>query len=396
MINKLKAAKYNKLYYPSHAKRAMLDRLEIVGKTPSPTESLHQTFQWIKASFDASKDGGSSAYYRYGEGWKGSYPETTGYLIPTVFEYAIFTNNTEWHDRGIAASDWLLSIQHKEGGWQGLQIGVKCDLRVFNSAMILDGLVAAWRVTKDDRYLDGAIRGAEWVISKLDSSGFYSKNNVVGGGAFDTLVCACALMAMQLLPKNLRQKFILKITRSLNAHLTLQTENGWFNNCSFHSGEVALLHHIGYTLDGLLISSEILKDDTYYQAALKTAKKLLSKFEVNMQLPAFYKPDWSPHLDLGDKASLCLTGYSQIAIVFQKIYKKENDLRYLNAALKINDIVSSIGNYKSSNSGICYGIPGSYPVNGNYQPYQVVNWAAKYHAESILLSLSKCVSKSIS
>jgi hypothetical protein len=146
-------------------------------------------------------------------------------------------------------------------------------------------------------------------------------------------------------------------------------------------------------MDGLLISAEILNDEKYYQAAKKTASKLLSKFEVNNQLPAYIKSDWKTYNDLGGKASLCLTGYSQTAIVFQKIYAKENDLRYLNAAYKINDIVGSIANYKSGNNGICFGLAGSYPVNGNYQPYQMVNWAAKYHCESVLLSLNMSTSK---
>jgi hypothetical protein len=70
-------------------------------------------------------------------------------------------------------------------------------------------------------------------------------------------------------------------------------------------------------------------------------------------------------------------------------------MRYLNAALKINDIVASIGNYKSSNKGLSYGLAGSYPINGGYQRNQMVNWAAKYHGEALLLTMDKCMSKAI-
>lgn len=395
MINTLKSIRLNKLYYPTHGKKYLFDNTSIIGKTTTPEQSLEKTFQWIKASIDATKDGGSSAYYRFSTGWKGSYPETTGYLIPTVYDYAIFKNSDEWKNIARKAADWLLSIQAPEGGWQGLQVDEKCDLRVFNSAMILDGLVSAYRIENDDKYLIAAKRGAEWIMSKLNGDGFFSENNVVGGGAFDTLVCACLLMLVELLPQDEQETYRHQIKNALDAHLTLQTDNGWFRNCNFQSNDTALLHHLGYTLDGLIISSQILKDETYYAAALKSAKKLLSKFEVNLELPAYIKSDWNTHLDLGAKASLCLTGYSQIAIVFQKISKKEDDLRYLNAALKINDIVSAIGNYESRNDGICYGIPGSYPINGSYQSFQVVNWAAKYHAESLLLSFNACMSKSI-
>ena len=393
MIAKLKSIKHNKLYQLSLGKKAIFDSLGITGKIPNSKTSLDLTFQWIKSSFDANKDGGSSAYYRFGAGWKGSYPETTGYLIPTIYEYSKFKGNSEWRDLAKKASDWLLSIQDISGGWQGLQIDEKCDLRVFNSAMILDGLVATYKIENDKKYLDAAMNGVNWILNKIDSNGFFSENNVSGGGSFDTLVCACLLMPVQFLEQNEKQNYVAKITHALDAHVALQTENGWFRNCNFHKNDTALLHHLGYTLDGLIISSEILENDVYYLAAKKTADKLLSKFEVNLELPAFIKSDWSTHNDLGNTASLCLTVYSQIAIVFQKIYKKENDLRFLSAALKINDIISSIGNYHSNNNGISYGLSGSYPINGNYQSYQMVNWAAKYHAESLLLSLNACMSK---
>ena len=78
MIEKLKRAKYYKLYLPHHFNKVLLDQLERVGKKANLDQSLEKTFQWIKASFDANKDGGSSVYYRFGSGWKGSYPETTG------------------------------------------------------------------------------------------------------------------------------------------------------------------------------------------------------------------------------------------------------------------------------------------------------------------------------
>ena len=159
----------------------------------------------------------------------------------------------------------------------------------------------------------------------------------------------------------------------------------------------ALMHHIGYTLDGFIISSEILDDDRYFQVALKTAKKLLSYFEVNLELPAYFKNDWTPLKDIdGVRSSMCLTGCSQISIVFQKIYKKTKDARYLNAAFKINDIVGAIGNHPSSERGISFGLAGSYPINGIYQHYQFVNWAAKYHAEALLLSLNKNIPKKFS
>lgn len=393
MISFLKTIKNNKLYYPSHFKKFASDNLKLVGKSRSIDISLKDTFSWIEESFKATGDGGSSAYYRFSNGWKGSYPETTGYLIPTLYDYGKYSGDVKYNSLAKNASDWLLSIQSKEGGWQGLQIDDACDLRIFNSGMILDGLIRAYVEEGDEKYLESAKKGMYWILSKTDNNNLFSLNNVVGGGTFDTLVCACLLMVIQYLDDDERTNLETKLKSILNKHLELQTDNYWFKNCNFKNDGTALLHHLGYTIDGLLISAELLDDDYFYQCAKKSARKLLSKFEVNQNLSAYLYEDWTFKNDLGNGYSMCLTGLSQIAIVFQKISSKENDERYRSAALKINDIVSCISNHKSNNKGISYGLAGSYPVNGNYQSFQIVNWAAKYHAESLLLSQNASAAK---
>jgi uncharacterized protein YyaL (SSP411 family) len=393
MIELLRLAKNHHLHRTSHLKRIIADRCELVGAVPAPEQSLENTMKWIRASFKATNDGGSSAYYLLGQGWKASYPETTGYIIPTLYEYAKFSGQTEYATLARKAADWLLSIQHVSGGWQGLQVDETCDLRIFNSGMIIDGMIEAFRVENDPKYLESARRCIHWILGKLDNSGFFSEFNVVSGGSFDTLVCACLMVGIQYLPEGEARAASAKVRNALDAHLTLQTENGWFRRCNFIDNDLALLHHIGYTVDGLLISAEILEEEKYYKAARKTLGRLLSKFEVNLELPAFIKSDWSTHKDLGEKATLCLTGYSQVSIAFQKVAEIENDLRFLNAALKINDLVAAIGNYSSSEPGINYGLAGSYPLFGSYQPFQFVNWAAKYHCEALMKSLNASYSK---
>ncbi|MBS1583778.1 MAG: hypothetical protein JST66_16385 [Bacteroidetes bacterium] len=388
-MSKFATIKEHRLYRPGHARKFIGDQLGLVGRTPRPEQALRNVFEWIAASFDAGGDGGSSAYYAMGRGWKASYPETTGYLIPTMLDHARFTGEAAWSQRAMRAADWLLGIQLPGGGWQGLQVDVTCGPRVFNTGMILDGLVAAHAFSGDDRYLEAALRGAGWAMEQMDANGFFVENNVSGGGSFDTLVLACLLLVARSAGPRFPAEHLDRIRRALESYLALQRPNGWFERCNFHTSypDTALLHHVGYTLDGLLICAEVLGERRCHDAVLRAAAKLLSRFEVDLQLPAYSKPDWSPYKDLGGGASLCLTGYSQLAIVFQKIARAEGDLRYLNAALKLNDIVGSIAHFRSADRGLRYGVPGAYPINGNYQRFQMVNWAAKYHAESLLLSL---------
>src|SRR5687767_5917288 len=114
MLNRVRTITRFNLHRKGHWKKYVFDRLEIVGKTPTHEESLKNTFKWIESSFTATGDGGSSAYYHYARGWKGSYPETTGYLIPTMYEYSSLIGSEDWRKRAKAAADWLLSIQSEQ------------------------------------------------------------------------------------------------------------------------------------------------------------------------------------------------------------------------------------------------------------------------------------------
>src|SRR5688500_16063373 len=39
-------------------------------------------------------------------GWLAAYPETTGYIIPTFFEYAVFTAEKEYAERAVRMAEW--------------------------------------------------------------------------------------------------------------------------------------------------------------------------------------------------------------------------------------------------------------------------------------------------
>ncbi len=382
---KFKSFKVNKLYLFSHAKKVLLDNLDIIGYTLEYEKSLNLTMGWIEESFNSTKDGGSSAGYIFSSGWKSSYPETTGYLIPTLIKYFNLTNEANWKDLAINAADWLLSIQDKTGGWQGLQVDEKCETRVFNTAMIIEGLKEIYKLNNNEAYFNSIQTATNWIIGTIENN-LFIKNNVVGGGAFDSLVCYCLLLDKS--KYNLTKESELKVLSVLDSICSLQQENFSFKRCCFEMDEKMLLHHLGYTLDGLLLSSKISGENKYYETAFDTCSKLLSLFEVNKYLPALLNSDWTYYKDLGNKSSQCLTGNSQIAICFMRIYQYQGDLRFLNAALKLIDIVTSISNYKSNNRGISYGVAGSYPINGIYHQYQFVNWGAKYHVDSILLANS--------
>ena len=96
-------------------KEFLRDKKGIPDFDPGPERSIVDAIDWICRAQDSSakKDGGVASHYSLATGWSSSYPETTGYIIPTVLEYAQKTNNDILRQR--AKKDARLACQHTTG-----------------------------------------------------------------------------------------------------------------------------------------------------------------------------------------------------------------------------------------------------------------------------------------
>ncbi len=90
--------------------------------TNVPTEdALRSLLKWI---LQAQKtDGGIAAYYSLLTGYACSYPEVTGYLIPTLYDIAEnlkgTTGESAARESAERATAWLLSLQMPSGAFPG-------------------------------------------------------------------------------------------------------------------------------------------------------------------------------------------------------------------------------------------------------------------------------------
>ena len=115
---------------------------------------MNNTLSWVKSM--ENPGGGLSAWM---DGYKApSYPEVTGYIIPTLYDYG---------EKGLAGrcADWLCKIQHKEGWWGGIHVDTP---QTFDTAAILEGLTRAHQETGKDEYLDACIKANDWLLSLRD------------------------------------------------------------------------------------------------------------------------------------------------------------------------------------------------------------------------------------
>jgi hypothetical protein len=170
-----------------------------------------------------------------------------------------------------------------------------------------------------------------------------------------------------------------------------QQKNGWFENANFKPHELPNTHGIAYTIRGLLESYFITKKEKYFDASLKAAEKLLRKFEIRKYLYTFWDSRWKNHGKYFKNMKgkyMCLTGNIQLALVWMKIYRENNDSRFVNSAFKMVDLVKALQNMISIIPGIKGAIKGTFPVNGSYSWLKYPNWAAKFFADALMLKIN--------
>src|SRR5437667_9915936 len=77
-----------RLLHPSVAGLLLRDRLDRRSKPHSSRRHSEATIRWICRAHDQCGGKGVSAGFSLLHGWFPPYPETTGYIIPTLFDYA--------------------------------------------------------------------------------------------------------------------------------------------------------------------------------------------------------------------------------------------------------------------------------------------------------------------
>jgi hypothetical protein len=168
--------------------------------------------------------------------------------------------------------------------------------------------------------------------------------------------------------------------RNVEWTLAQQDADGWFANNAFERDGNPYTHNISYVMEGLLEAWRLTGEERCWTAALKTASRLMRIFEVRGFMPGEFGRGWTTKVRYS-----CLTGDAQIAGVWLRMFEARGDVRFLNAALKLNDYVKACQSVRATHPAVRGGVKGSQPFGGGYTPYTYVNWGAKFLADSLML-----------
>jgi hypothetical protein len=375
-----------RLYRPSHLRIGWRDYFDLrppVAALPSNAIHLQAAMDWLCRAQEANGDGGVSARYRFSEGWAASYPETTGYIIPTFFNYADFSQEGKYRQRALRMADWLLSVQHENGAFPGHDVRAPQEPRVFNTGQVLLGLVRAFRETGKEIYLQASWRAGDWLVSVQDADGAWTMFEYhQRPHAYHTEV---DWPLLELFMATQKTSYRDAAVKNLDWVLSQQQPNGWIDRCGFKDDTAPFLHTIAYAINGLIESGALLQpdkpgDNIYVQAAWRASEALLHRYEIRDFMAGQFDRAWKAAAPYS-----CLTGNVQTAINWLRLYELTQEARFLNGALKLNDYVKSTQDLKSGNAGIRGGIKGSQPIWGRYIHYGYPNWAAKFFVDALLL-----------
>lgn len=350
----------------------------------SLTKALNELAGWFKYNQSVMKENGFGTFY-FESGWTSSYPETTGYIVPTLLEYAQFQNKNEFEAIAKKALDWLISIQKPSGGWQSGYIHQNRDEIVFNTGQVLRGLTAGFKHFNAKEYLDSAIKACAWLVSIQNENGSFDKHVYLDRArVYDSYVVAPMLEVYELSKietfKTCAIKNIEWIIREK------QLDNGWFQDCdnTSHKNDKPILHTISYTIDGILDCGIYLQNSEFIKSATKPADILLNKFLEDGKLSGRFDKDWK------GSEQLITTGCAQISIIWEKLFTATGDIKYQQGFQNMNSLLVAIHQRNTPETEDTHGaIFGSFPFWGRYEGFGCPNWASKYMMDSLLFQLKQ-------
>jgi hypothetical protein len=341
---------------------------------------LREAAQWLARAQDHGADRGIAYGTRFGAGFDASYPETTGYIIPTFLQLAKHYADPVWERRAREAGDWEIDVQLPSGAVMGGKLNANPTPAIFNTGMVLLGWAALVRHTGETRYAEAARRASKWMLEMQDADGNWFRGNSEFAKNTTTVynvkaawgLCEAGYACGQ-------EEAIAGAIRNAEFTMSKQKPNGWFADCCLTDPVSPLLHTIAYAAQGLQGIARLTNREDIHAAAARTADSVMGLMDADGFIPGRFDEHFRGAVDW-----CCLTGSAQISIVWAKLFEQTGAEKYREACRRVNRYLLAHHDVTHPDPAIRGGVPGSWPTSGGYGRHAILNWATNFFVEALL------------
>ena len=366
--------------FPADAKAEIKrDRRGLLFDDPGPEAVCKAGIDWLGVAQDSSPngDGGVARHYGLVDGWGNSYPETTGYIVPTLLDWHSSTGSEDALRRAETMLRWFVGIQFEDGGFQGGMIGAQPLVPVtFNTGQILIGLAAGVRALGDE-YRDAMHKAADWLVTTQDADGAWRSHPTPfahpGEKAYETHVSWGLFEAAR---ADESRGYGEAGARNVDWALSKQRDNGWFADCCLDKPDTPLTHTLGYVVRGVLECWRYTGERRYLDAAVRTLGAIARLVDDDGRLPGRFDANWNPAVSW-----VCVTGSSQLAECMLIAGTELDSADLIGAGRRLNRFVRRTIRVDGPEA-LRGAVKGAYPVDGAYGRMQYLNWAVKFTIDS--------------
>jgi rhamnogalacturonyl hydrolase YesR len=367
-------------HWIQHAK----DRLGLSSTEPQSIEThLKAAAEWIVEAQKATPDDGVAHSYNIKTGrWMASYPETTGYIIPTLYDYAQHFDAPAYRDVALRMAHWEVAEQLPDGGVRaGTMAAEIVAPTIFNTGQVLFGLSRAARESGDESIRRSLVRAADWLVAAQDDDGcwrrFVSPFAHSKNGTYNTRSAFGLVTAFETTGD---RRYLEAADRNVAWALSTAKPNGWLpGNClTTNPDDSALTHTIAYSIRGILEVGVATAKDEYIHAALAMAQRLTARQNADGSLSGYFSPDWAPLNNWS-----CVTGNSQMALNWLRLAKVTGEHGLVEHAVRANRFNMRL--QKLDGPATMRGaMKGSHPIGGDYMQWRYPNWATKFFMDALM------------
>ncbi len=370
-----------------HYWQLIRDRLNwSLGPEQALENHLRAAVDWLLRAQQATPDDGvAHSYDLRRKVWHASYPETTGYIIPTLIDYAELFNAPEYRAAALRMTDWEIAVQMPDGGVRAGTMAAEVVVpTIFNTGQVLFGFARAVVATREPRYEQALRRAADWLVAAQDTDGAWRKfpSPFAPGSkvkAYNTRSAFGLVRAFQALGDT---RWLAAADANAAWALATALPNAFLPDNCLTDNPSPLTHTLAYAMRGLMEIGVATGKSAYIDHAVRMADAIAARQRPDGAMPGRYNADWQPAASWS-----CLTGNSQLAINWFRLARITGDKRFEQHARAANRYNMRAQNLIERDPNRAGALKGSHPINGGYMTWRYPNWATKFFADALMLEL---------